>query len=480
MAWCYKTTTQPLASGANYNVTVSSQPAGQTCSVAHGTGTISNANVNNVSVMCSAITYTITASSAGNGSISPSGSVTVNSGGSQTFTATPNTGYGVNQWLLDGLAQTGGAATYSLSNITANHTLQVSFNTPTLTPSASLASPLALSVTGSARQITITNNGSVDATGVSVDYPDWPGGTPATSASDDCDSTLAAGDSCTITITPGSVASSDSSSNACTSGTEPVSGAITINADNAPQAQAGAVVLGYGCIYQGGFLFSVDDTTAATSSIGGKVVSLEDQAPRHDHGVIWSSNGTDGEAASIVHNSIWGIALGSTDSSPLPNETTPAAHPATFVGGQLNCNGRYDGACNINNILVYYSAPNTNPAITLSYYAAGRCKDYVGGGFSDWYLPAICEMGPASNGSGCAANTSSIVSNLPGLLSTSTTPDSGCAFGSNCLYGYYWSSTEYSNNPRVYAWFQYFDSGPSTQISIGKEGQGGVRCVRGF
>ncbi len=168
------------------------------------------------------------------------------------------------------------ATTYSLINITADHTVQVSFNTTTLTPSASLASPLALSVSGSARQITITNDGSVDATGVSVGYPTWPGGTPATSATDDCDSTLAAGDSCTITITPGSAASLDSDGNACTSGKEPVSSAIMINVDNAPQAQAGAIVLDYGCIHQGGFLFSVDDTTAATSSIGGKVVSLED------------------------------------------------------------------------------------------------------------------------------------------------------------------------------------------------------------
>ncbi|MFT4059243.1 MAG: hypothetical protein QM652_06825 [Legionella sp.] len=38
------------------------------------------------------------------------------------------------------------------------------------------------------------------------------------------------------------------------------------------------VVLDYGCQYQGGFLYSVDDTTANTGSIGGKVVSLIDQA----------------------------------------------------------------------------------------------------------------------------------------------------------------------------------------------------------
>lgn len=38
-------------------------------------------------------TYTITASSGDNGSISPLGSVTKNAGDSQTYTITPNAGY---------------------------------------------------------------------------------------------------------------------------------------------------------------------------------------------------------------------------------------------------------------------------------------------------------------------------------------------------------------------------------------------------
>ncbi len=46
--------------------------------------------------------YTITSSAGSNGSVSPNGSQTVNSGASLTFSATPDTGYGVNQWLIDG------------------------------------------------------------------------------------------------------------------------------------------------------------------------------------------------------------------------------------------------------------------------------------------------------------------------------------------------------------------------------------------
>jgi hypothetical protein len=47
------TFTSQVASGSNYNVTIGTQPAGQTCSVTNPTGTIAGANVTNVVVSCS-------------------------------------------------------------------------------------------------------------------------------------------------------------------------------------------------------------------------------------------------------------------------------------------------------------------------------------------------------------------------------------------------------------------------------------------
>ena len=44
----------PLADGATYNVTVRTNPSGQTCTVANGTGTVHAANVTSVSVTCAA------------------------------------------------------------------------------------------------------------------------------------------------------------------------------------------------------------------------------------------------------------------------------------------------------------------------------------------------------------------------------------------------------------------------------------------
>ncbi len=48
----------PVASGSAYSVTVLTQPAGQSCSVANGTGTVTAA-VTNVSITCASNTYTI-------------------------------------------------------------------------------------------------------------------------------------------------------------------------------------------------------------------------------------------------------------------------------------------------------------------------------------------------------------------------------------------------------------------------------------
>ena len=57
----------PIANGASYSVTVLTQPTGpaQTCTVNVGSGTISGANIANVSVVCSTNTYTVSGSVTG-------------------------------------------------------------------------------------------------------------------------------------------------------------------------------------------------------------------------------------------------------------------------------------------------------------------------------------------------------------------------------------------------------------------------------
>ncbi|GHT19214.1 hypothetical protein AGMMS4957_02980 [Bacteroidia bacterium] len=73
--------------------------------------------------------YTITVSTGANGSISPSTNQTITHGGNQTFTFTPNTGYEINQVLIDGTnnATAVSVGSYTFTSVTANHTISVSF-----------------------------------------------------------------------------------------------------------------------------------------------------------------------------------------------------------------------------------------------------------------------------------------------------------------------------------------------------------------
>jgi hypothetical protein len=92
------------------------------------TYTLSDVTANHtISVTFIRRTFTLSPSAGDNGSISPSTEQTVSYGGSKTFTATPGSGYTVNQWMVDGnLVKTGGN-TYTLYYVIANHTVLVTF-----------------------------------------------------------------------------------------------------------------------------------------------------------------------------------------------------------------------------------------------------------------------------------------------------------------------------------------------------------------
>ena len=71
-------------------------------------------------------TYTITASSDVNGTISTSGTTTVASGGTQSYSFSPLTNYKISNVLVDGTSQ-GAITSYTFTNVLANHTISVVF-----------------------------------------------------------------------------------------------------------------------------------------------------------------------------------------------------------------------------------------------------------------------------------------------------------------------------------------------------------------
>lgn len=384
---------------------------------------------------------------------------------------------------------------------------------PGATTLSATPSTLALSVndtilnpalTGNPRQITIKNTGVNEATGLSIAYPTWPGGTPATTASSTCGATLAAGATCTITVTPGVNPTSS-----CNTGIAPAPDTITVSATNvATTVTSDIVVLSYGCQYQSGFLYSVDDTTANTSSIGGKVASLVDQAaPYIGSGpqatsIIWSSNGSGNTSANVSNDIIPLISDSSTPNDSYANAQTTynstysneSTFPFPASSAFATCNGASEGQCNSGNILALYDAYKTGYGIggspyTLSPgptnrtdYAAGLCTATINT-YSDWYLPASCEMDAVYGTVTCSAGAQSIVVNLSFLLGdpNAGTPSTSCIppSGTDCLAGRYWSSTEYAGNPQNGVWYETFSSGGSTHfLTLVKSNRYGVRCSR--
>lgn len=70
--------------------------------------------------------YAITATAGEHGLISPNGLVSVEENSNQTFTITPDTGYHIDDVLVDGTS-IGAVSTYTFENVTSNHTISAIF-----------------------------------------------------------------------------------------------------------------------------------------------------------------------------------------------------------------------------------------------------------------------------------------------------------------------------------------------------------------
>ena len=123
-------------------------------------------------------TFTITASAGSNGTIAPSGAVSVPSGSNQTFTITGNSGYIVTNVVVDGTF-VGASNSYTFGNVTAGHTINALFgptagtnytitasagSNGTITPSGAVSVP-----SGSNQTFTIAGNTGYIITNVFVD-----------------------------------------------------------------------------------------------------------------------------------------------------------------------------------------------------------------------------------------------------------------------------------------------------------------------
>lgn len=153
---------------------------------------------------------------------------------------------------------------------------------------------------------------------------------------------------------------------------------------------------------------------------------------------------------------IYGINEYSTPVAPSPSSGQ--------LAGMNACNGARDGACNSTNIKLQYAASASAD------YAAAVCTG-TSDGYSDWYLPAICQLGyDTSHANYACGFPTPVIQNVQSSL-----VDNG-NIGS--LSGQYWSSTQLvSVPPGDRAWAHAFAASP-IQSETAKSLSSAVRCVR--
>lgn len=169
-------TTDGWAIGGPWPDSMTGLTAGTTYHVrAYATNSVGTAYGADVAFTTPVTTYTISTAAGVGGSISPSGSVTITQGNSQSFTVTPNAGYAISAVSVDGVPQ-GAISSYPFTNVQANHTLTAFFTpssyiiTATAGANGTISPSGAVSVNqGTSQTFTITPNAGYSVSSVTVD-----------------------------------------------------------------------------------------------------------------------------------------------------------------------------------------------------------------------------------------------------------------------------------------------------------------------
>lgn len=123
--------------------------------------------------------FNLSASATGNGTISPNGTMSILQGNNQTYTITPNYGHDISSLLIDGVS-VATTTSYTLSNVQADHTIDVTFAQNPSAPFFNIIATAGLHGTissmgtttiqqGNNQTYTITPDAGYDITSLTVD-----------------------------------------------------------------------------------------------------------------------------------------------------------------------------------------------------------------------------------------------------------------------------------------------------------------------
>ena len=482
----------PVAQGASYAVTVKTQPVGQTCSVANGTGIMGAGLVSNIAVVCSVNAYSTGGSVtglAGTLVLENNGgdALTLASDGAFTF-ATPvayGSSYAVTVLTQPSIQTCTVANSSGIMGVANVTTVTVTCSTDTFTVGGTLS--------GLSGAVVLQDNGG-DSLTLNSNGP-FTFATPVAEGSIYAVTvqTQPAAQTCTLANQSGTVGGSNVTNvgltcvanvtqiSVASTGIIPVgSGPGSIAVTNVGPATANNV----SATLPGGWTGVSQDSSNCTSvpPSGTCTLTFSSSTPYVAQAAITVSGDnvstppTTALAFSMAGYLVFAVpssstalvlqdadATSSTDWSQ-DTHVIPGIYETSTVAAGAACNGATDGACDTAAIAAYYGTPRTN-------YAAGFCDQIISDNtgtvaLGTWSLPAICELGGAGQGAGCSTGQANIDTNLAQL-------------GFASLSGFYWSSTEYATYPLLYSWVESFATGGgSIQYSNDRFAAQAVRCIR--
>lgn len=461
----------PVAQGAPYVVSVSTQPPGQTCSVSNGTGTMGDADVSDVTVVCSTNTFNV------GGTVSGLvGSVVVQNNGGDTFSIngdgvftfpTPvaqGSTYNVTvqtQPAAQTCSVSNGSGTMSAGDI-SNVSIVCSTNVYTvggtlsgLSGSVELQNnggdTIALNSNGSFTYSTPVAEGSVYSVTVSTQP-----------ANQTCVVSNGSGTINASNVTNVSVSCMDDTTTLSVSAT----GSIPVNNGS------GSITVtntGFGTAYNvsatlpGGWAAVVQDASDCVAIPAGSscTLSFTTTTPYVAQGnIALTGDNISSPPSTALAFTIDGSLVFSVDSvsmaSVIDSSDRAFFYWTTNFLINLGANSLIDGATNTATI------EGVGP---LGGSAAQQCHYINGGGVTvgTWYLPAVCQLVSSSSSASCPNGVANVSSNLARL-----------GFG-NFGSGTYWSSTE-PVTPGQTAWSVGIAN--DTAATSVKLTQLNIRCAR--
>ena len=460
----------PVTQGKSYAVTILSQPTDQTCSVGSGSGTMGGTKVTNVVVVCSTNTFGVGGTASG-----LIGSVVLQDNGGDALTLSVDGAFVFTTPVAQG-------GMYAVAVLTQPATETCTVANGSGTVGSGKVSSVALTcatnaytvggtVSGLNGALTLQDNGgSALPLGTNGSFS-FPMPVAEGSTYDVTIETQPAVQTCTVTNNAGTMGNSNTTNVSVTCATNDTTLTVTASAIIGVNSSSGTLTVtntgtytaaNVAAMLPAGWTAVTQDATGCTAIApngGSCTLSFTSTAPYvAQGGIIIAGDNISAPPSTALAFTLNGYLVFSVDSLTSASVIDTADLTVDPWGSDTVATGALSLTDGLSNTLIISSAAGIGASTAVD------CNNSTNGGAvpGTWYLPAICQMGPAGQGASCPTG----LGNMDTLMQ----------LGFAQLSQFSWSSTEYSTSG---GWVQlFYPAGNSYQASTDKSFVLSARCVR--